>query len=216
MSRGIFITMEGGDGAGKSTQIKNIKEYFEEKGYDVVVTREPGGTSISEKLREILLDKENSEMEPVTEMLIYAAGRAQIVRELIVPAVEGGSVVICDRFVDSSIAYQAYGRELGDQVALVNSYATAGLEPDITFFMDIDPELGRTRIGTGRKAYDRLELEKMDFHRRVYEGYIRLWEENRDRIVRIDASQPVEAVSADIHAALDRFLEAAGLQTAVR
>ena len=125
--RGLFITIEGGDGAGKSTQIDNITRFFEERGLVVVHTREPGGTPISEKLRDILLDKNNIEMEPVTEMLIYAASRAQLVREEIIPALERGEVVICDRYVDSSIAYQGYGRGLGDMVAEVNARATGGL-----------------------------------------------------------------------------------------
>ena len=140
--RGLFITIEGGDGAGKSTQIENISRFFEEKGLVVMHTREPGGTAISEKLREILLDKDNKEMEAVTEMLIYAASRAQHVREKVMPALERGEIVICDRFVDSSVAYQAYGRGLGDMVAEVNSHATGGLEPDITFWLDIDRESG--------------------------------------------------------------------------
>ena len=117
--RGLFITLEGGDGAGKSTQIRNIEKFFAEKGLVVVHTREPGGTVISEKLRDILLDSHNTEMSPVTEMMIYAASRAQNVREFIMPALERGEIVICDRFVDSSIAYQAYGRGLGDMVAEV-------------------------------------------------------------------------------------------------
>lgn len=203
--RGIFITLEGGDGAGKSTQIDNITRFFEERNLVVVHTREPGGTSISEKLRDILLDRDNSEMEAVTEMLIYAASRAQHVREKIIPALERGEIVICDRYVDSSIAYQAYGRELGDMVAAVNSYATGGLTPDITFWMDIDPEAGKARASKAGEL-DRLEVEKMDFHYRVYDGYRRMAEQDPARIKRIDATRSVDEIREQIYGELEELL----------
>ncbi|MBQ0040917.1 MAG: dTMP kinase [Clostridiales bacterium] len=206
MTKGIFISLEGGDGAGKSTQMNNIEKYFNERGYSCVRTREPGGTSIGEKLREILLDPENSGMESVTEMMIYAAARAQIVREFIRPALERGEVVICDRFVDSSIAYQTYGRELGDMVKIVNSYAVDGLMPDITFWMDINPEAGRERIGTREDStLDRLEREKMDFHYRVYDGYRSLCEAEPDRVKRIDATRTIEEMKDEIYGYLDEL-----------
>ena len=208
--RGLFITLEGGDGAGKSTQIRNIERFFTEKGLVVVHTREPGGTGISEKLRDILLDKNNSEMEAVTEMLIYAASRSQHVREKIVPALEEGKVVICDRYVDSSVAYQAYGRELGDMVADVNSYATGGLSPDITFWLDIDPEAGRARAAKAGEL-DRLELEKSDFHYRVYDGYRSLAEREPGRVKRIDASDTVENICRDIYSYLETLCEERGI-----
>lgn len=206
MARGIFITLEGGDGAGKSTQMNNIEKYFSERGYSCIRTREPGGTPIGEKLREILLDKENAEMEPVTEMMIYAASRAQHVREFIRPAIAEGKVVICDRFVDSSIAYQQYGRELGMQVTDVNNIAIDGLLPDITFWMDINPEAGRERIGKREDSeLDRLESEKMDFHQRVYEGYKLLCEQKADRIKRIDATRSIEEMKDEIYGYLDEL-----------
>ena len=208
--KGLFISLEGGDGAGKSTQIRNIERFFEEKGLVVVHTREPGGTPIGEKLRDILLDRENAEMDAVTEMLIYAASRAQHVSERIMPALEEGSVVICDRFTDSSIAYQAYGRGLGDQVAEVNRRATGGLEPDITFWLDIDPYIGRQRAGSEGEL-DRLETEKMDFHCRVREGYRELTEKHPDRIKRIDASKTIEEMRADIYACLEELCRSRGL-----
>ena len=211
MMKGLFITLEGGDGAGKSTQIRNIERFFEEKGLLVVHTREPGGTAIGEKLREILLDRENSEMDAVTEMLIYAAARAQHVREFIVPLLEEGRVVICDRFTDSSVAYQGYGRELGEQVAEVNMRATGGLVPDITFWLDIDPETGRRRAGNTGEL-DRLELERTDFHSRVREGYRELTERYPDRIKRIDASKTIEEMREDIYAGLEKLCEARGIQ----
>ena len=208
--RGLFITLEGGDGAGKSTQIRNIKSFYEMKGLVVVHTREPGGTQISEKLRDILLDSHNTEMDAVTEMLIYAASRAQHVRELVKPALDEGSVVICDRFLDSSIAYQAYGRGLGDMVKIVNSYATDGLTPDITFWMDIDPDAGKERVSK-MGDFDRLEMEASDFHYRVYEGYKAIAQSEPDRIKRIDASRSVEEISAEIIKYLEEICKKRGI-----
>lgn len=208
--RGLFITLEGGDGAGKSTQIRNIERFFDEKGLVVVHTREPGGTPISEKLRNILLDNSNTEMADVTEMMIYAASRAQNVREFILPALERGEIVICDRFVDSSIAYQAYGRELGDMVGIVNHYATGGLTPDITFWLDIDPQAGKMRAAKAGDL-DRLELEQMDFHYRVYDGYKRLAEDDPGRVKRIDASDTVDNIKDAIYAHLEELCRARGI-----
>ncbi len=208
--RGLFITLEGGDGAGKSTQIKNIKSFFEKKGLVVVHTREPGGTPISEKLRDILLDSNNREMEAVTEMLIYAAARAQHVRELVMPQLEKGSIVICDRFLDSSIAYQTYGRKLGDMVEIVNGYATDGLTPDLTFWMDIDPDAGKERVSK-MGDFDRLEMEERDFHYRVYDGYKKIAENNPERVKRIDATHSVEEISEEIVNYLEEICEKRGL-----
>ena len=208
--KGLFITLEGGDGAGKSTQIRNIERFFRRKGLVVVHTREPGGTPISEKLRNILLDNENSEMDPVTEMMIYAASRAQNVREKILPAIERGDIVICDRFVDSSVAYQAYGRQLGGMVEEVNRHATGGLVPDITFWMDIDPEAGKARAAKAGDL-DRLELEKMDFHYRVYEGYRRIAEKDPDRVKRIDAADTVDNIRDHIYECLEELCRSKGI-----
>ena len=208
--RGLFITLEGGDGAGKSTQIRNIERFFAEKGLIVVHTREPGGTPISEKLRDILLDNHNSEMSPVTEMMIYAAARAQNVRENVIPALERGDVVICDRFVDSSVAYQAYGRGLGDMVSEVNKYATGGLSPDITFWLDIDPQAGRARAAKVGEL-DRLETEEMEFHYRVYEGYRKIAEREPERVKRIDASETVDAIRDNIYKYLDELCRSRGI-----
>ena len=137
MKRGLFITVEGADGSGKSTQIEFICEYLERKNIDYIFTREPGGTPISEKIRAIILDKDNSEMDPVAEALLYAASKAQHVNQLIGLALERGKVVICDRFVDSSIAYQGYGRSLGELVSVINSYAIGKYMPDITFLFEL-------------------------------------------------------------------------------
>ena len=206
MREGIFITIEGGDGAGKSTQMDNIEKYFTQRGYECIRTREPGGTEIGEKIRDILLDPANHEMSAVTEMMLYASSRAQHVRELIRPAVESGKVVICDRYVDSSVAYQTYGRDLGDMVQAVNKYAVDGMMPDITFWMDIDPESGRERIGKREDStLDRLEREKIDFHYKVYDGYKRICELEPNRVKRIDATKSIEEIRDEIYGHLDEL-----------
>ena len=146
MKKGLFITIEGPDGSGKSTQIEKLRVYLEKKGYKAILTREPGGTEISEKIRNIILDKNNKEMNNMTEALLYAASRAQHVAEVIKPALEMGETVICDRFIDSSIAYQGYGRGIGEPVRVINEYAVAGCMPDITFLLKLDPRIGKGRI----------------------------------------------------------------------
>ena len=208
--RGLFITLEGGDGAGKSTQIRNIEQFFLDRGLTVTHTREPGGPAISEKLRAILLDTQNAEMDPVTEMLIYAAARAQNVREVVVPAIERGEIVICDRFVDSSIAYQAFGRELGSMVAEVNSHATGGLVPDLTIWLDIDPEMGKTRAAKHNKP-DRLELEPTDFHSKVRAGYRHIAETEPERFRRVDASGSIDEIKNEIYGYLRTLCEEKGI-----
>ena len=197
MAKGLFISFEGADGCGKTTQAKLFAEYLRQKGYDVVLTREPGGTPISEKIRNIILDPQCKEEDPKTEMLLFAAARAQHVAELIRPSVNAGKIVICDRFVDSSIAYQGYARGLGEQVEIVNSYAVDGCFPDITFFFDISPELARARNAQTDKA-DRLELEKNEFHRKVYEGFVQLAGKYKDRYVVIDASGSIEDIQSKL------------------
>ncbi len=203
MNRGIFISIEGSDGSGKSTQLSYIREYFQNNGMDAVFTREPGGTAIGEKIRAMILDPENEEMCPLTEAMLYAASRAQHVRQLIIPTLESGRHVVCDRFVDSSIAYQGYGRELGDCVAVINGFAVDRCMPDYTFFLDLDPAVGRGRIKSA--DFDRLEKEKMTFHQRVYDGYVKLIGEDSGRFIRIDASKSVEEVRREIYAHLDRI-----------
>lgn len=205
ITRGYFITVEGSDGVGKSTQIHNIENYFLKLGYEVQLTREPGGTRIGDKLRDILLDVSNDEMNEMTEMLIYAASRAQHIKELIEPSLKKGKIVISDRYIDSSIAYQGYGRRLGeDAVKIVNEYASFGLIPDLTFWLDLDPELGRKRILSRSiiqdkdVTFDRIELEKNDFHNRVREGYKEIARKNPERVHRIDASLKADEVWEEI------------------
>ena len=203
MKNGLFISIEGPDGSGKSTQIEVLRKYFEKQGIDVLLTREPGGTPISEKIREIILDKNNMEMDDMTEALLYAASRAQHVAEVIKPALAAGKIVICDRFIDSSIAYQGYGRELGDCVRVINEYAVRGCIPDMTFLMKMDPKVGKERISESEQ--DRLEQEKLDFHRRVFDGYIEM-EERFDRNIGIDAERSIDEISADIISHIERII----------
>lgn len=204
--RGKFITVEGTDGAGKSTQIELLVKYLQNNGFEVVVTREPGGTSISEKIREIILDVENSEMSDITEALLYAASRAQHINQKIKPAVESGKVVICDRFVDSSIAYQGYARGLDmSLIEDVNMYAVDGMIPDATLFFDIKPEIGIARK-KNVQSLDRIEKEALDFHYKVYNGYKELLEKYPQRIKRIDAEKDVEEVHAQVVEVLKEIL----------
>ncbi len=205
--RGIFISVEGGDGAGKSTQLANIKQYMEERNISAVFTREPGGTEIAEKIRDIILDPANEGMEDLTEALLYAASRAEHVRKVIAPALEDGLVVVCDRFVDSSIAYQGYGRGLGKVVEMINEPAVNGYIPDLTIFLDLEPEVAMGRISN--RGHDRLETEAADFHERVHQGYLDMIakeeEEGIFRIARIPADRLAGDIKSDIYAELDQI-----------
>ena len=193
--QGIFITMEGPDGAGKTTQIELLKDYLNKKGYDVLITRDPGGNAVSEAIREVILNKDFTEMGYMTELLLYAAARAQLVKENIKPALSAGKAVIADRFVDSSAVYQGIGRGLGiDTVYKVNEFALQGILPDMTFLMDLDAEL------------DRMEQESLEFHKKVVEGYRCLAEMNPDRIVKVDAALPKEAIHDIIISYVEKWL----------
>jgi len=183
---GLFISFEGNDGSGKTTQIHELAHWLRGKGKTVVVHREPGGTPIGEQVRHILLDNNNVEMSPVTEMLLYASSRAQLVASVIEPAMMSGDVIICDRFVDSSYAYQGFGRQLGlETVRSANQAAIGQWLPDITFFLDLDADTSMERRNASGHAADRLENEEMSFHRRVYEGYHFLCKESAGRIKQI-------------------------------
>ena len=205
--KGLFISIEGPDGSGKSTQIEYIKKFFAQKNIDIVFTREPGGTAIGERIRDIILDNNFKEMDYMTEAMLYAASRAQHVAQVIRPALLEGKVVVCDRFVDSSIAYQGYGRHLGEAVAVINGYAVAECMPDITFLLKVDPTIGKNRIKENRDTEDRLEHEKMAFHREVYNGYLELERKNADRIVGIDASLGIEEIRDEIYRKLEEILK---------
>lgn len=194
MKKGLFITMEGPDGSGKSTQIALLKEYLEGEGYEVLITREPGGTVISEAIREIILNKEYTEMSSVTEMLLYASARAQLIAELVGPAIDNGKAVISDRFVDSSLVYQGMARGLGvDTVYEVNKLAIGKYMPDVTFLLDLPAEVGISRK-KDQKELDRMELESLDFHRKVAEGYRQMAEKFPKRIKTIDATLPIDEI----------------------
>lgn len=204
--RGLFISVEGTDGAGKSTQIELLLKYLKGRGCDYVFTREPGGTYISEKIRNIILDTDNEGMTAETEALLYAASRAQHVREKIIPAVNAGKTVICDRYVDSSIVYQGVGRRLGrESVKIINDFATGGFMPDLTLFFDLPAEESvKRRKSTG--SLDRIEKEDITFHKSIYDGYSVLADENPKRIKRIDASKSVEEVHKEVLKALEGLI----------
>ena len=203
--KGIFISFEGPDGSGKSTQVKLLAEYCKNKGIDVVLTREPGGTPISENIRNLILDPKNGEMSAQTEALLYAASRAQHVEQLIKPALATGKVVLCDRFMDSSIAYQGYGRGLGDDVRKINEFAIDGVQPDLTFFLDIAPEEGMRRVKSNGYL-DRMEQESILFHNKVYQGYLALCEIYKNRFVRLDATKAASEIHKDIVENLEKYV----------
>ena len=192
--KGIFITMEGPDGAGKTTQIRKLSEALQDKGSEVIITREPGGTAISEAIRGILLDPEHKEMKSSTELLLYAAARAQLVAEVIGPAVDAGKAVISDRFVDSSVVYQGIARGLGvETVYEVNRPAIGKYMPDVTILLDLPAEIGIARK-KDQAELDRMEQESLDFHRKVAEGYRTLAKRDPERIKTIDATLPVDTI----------------------
>ncbi|NLJ33228.1 MAG: dTMP kinase [Firmicutes bacterium] len=197
--KGIFLTIEGLDGAGKTTQLGLLRDWFWEKGYDPLFTREPGGTRLGDGVRELLLSREYTGLVPLTEAFLYAASRAQLVAEVIVPALKAGRPVVCDRFVDSSIAYQGYGRGLPrDFLEGINRRATGDLEPHLTLLLDLNPALRLRRLAQEGVPRDRLEVEGDAFYTRVREGYLSLARENPRRIKVISAQQSVQAVHGQI------------------
>lgn len=206
--KGLFISFEGNDGSGKTTQIRLLSQWFESFGRAVLQLREPGGTPIGERVRDILLDNASRGMEPVTEMLLYAASRAQLMRTVIMPALDRGDVVICDRFVDSSYAYQGYGRKLGlEAVQAANRMAIDGRMPHITFFLDLDADTSMARRNASGMKADRLENEEMAFHRRVHEGYLSLCAASADRIKRIQIMNgPVQRTQEDVALEIRGFM----------
>lgn len=208
MSKGYFITIEGNEGAGKSTVATMIEADLRDRGLEVVATREPGGISIAEQIRAIVLDNKNTTMDGRTEALLYAAARRQHYVEKIVPALESGKTILCDRFIDSSLAYQGYARGLGiEEVWSINAFAIGGHMPDLTIYLDVDPEVGIERIHAhGSREINRLDMESLSFHTRVREGYLKVLAQFPDRIKRVDANPDIEAVMAQIRSVLDDFL----------
>ena len=193
MMKGLFITFEGGECSGKTTIIKTLCKVLEEKGISYISTREPGGIDIAEQIRSIILDVNNKAMTEETEALLYAASRMQHLKERVIPALERGDIVICDRFLDSSLAYQGYARKLGvDSILKINHFALDHL-PDLTLFIDVKPEVALKRLGNRNKS-DRLDLEELEFHQNVYDGYHQVCQMYPNRIRRIDGNRELEVI----------------------
>ena len=204
--KGLFIVMEGPDGSGKTTQINLLEQYLKEAGYECLITREPGGTVIGEEVRELILNPEYKEMSPVTEMLLYAASRAQLVHEIIGPALEAGRIVISDRFVDSSIVYQGIARNLGiSTVAAVNAPGIGIYRPDGIFFIDLSEAEG-IRRKKNQKKLDRMEQESIDFHHLVSEGYRKVLAE-RPEVIKIDGGKDIDVIQKKIRNHVDELLK---------
>ncbi|MEG2424948.1 dTMP kinase [Glutamicibacter sp.] len=201
-TRGLFIVFEGGDGAGKSTQVALAQQWLESRGAKVTTTREPGGTQISEELRSLVLEHGHGEIDARTEALIYSAARAAHVQQVISPALDAGTHIICDRFVDSSLAYQGMGRALGfDAVASINDFATGGLKPDATIILDISAAQGRARriaASGGVEDSDRLESEPDDFHERIRNAFLDLAARDPQRYLVLDATASVEQLQQSV------------------
>jgi dTMP kinase len=204
MKKGIFITFEGPDGAGKTTIIRMLAERFK----NTLLTREPGGIDIAEQIRSVILAKENTKMDARTEALLYAAARRQHLVEKVKPALAEGKMVLCDRFVDSSLAYQGYARGLGvDEVFGINQFAIGDMMPELTLYFDIDPELGLGRISKNQgREVNRLDLESLAFHQKVHEGYQLLLKRFPERMVKIDASKGIGEVLQDAVTIIDNYL----------
>ncbi len=198
LKKGIFISFEGIEGTGKTTQARLLSERLVEKGYEVILTQEPGGTVIGNRIREILLLPEHKEMSYMTELLLYNAARAQHLSEKIIPALNEGKVVITDRFTDSTVAYQGYGRGIDISLVMsIDSIATGGIKPHLTILFDLDVEVGLKR-NRGINKVDRLELEDIEFHKKVREGYLKIAEAEPDRIKTVDTSLPLKDVSENV------------------
>lgn len=198
-----FITFEGPEGSGKSTVIKEIYEYLR-ASRDVLMTREPGGIPVSEKIRDIVL---NDDMDSRTEALLFAASRSQHLVEKVLPALQSGKLVLCDRFIDSSLVYQGYARDIGiDKIRKINEFAIRGRMPDLTIYLKVDAETGLTRISDNKRDANRLDEESIGFHNKVVLGYNELSENNPDRIKVIDASQSLDKVIQDVIIQIDKFL----------
>ena len=207
-----LITLEGVEGSGKSTLIQYLKELIEGIGKKVIVTREPGGIEISEQIRSVILDTENTKMDGRTEALLYAAARRQHLVERIIPALKEGNVVLCDRFIDSSLAYQGYARGLGiDEVLSINEFAIGSFMPNLTLYLDLDPQIGLSRIRKNKgREVNRLDLEEISFHLKVREGYEEVIKRFPDRIVRVDANQELDKVFLDTKQILLEKLKSEG------
>ncbi len=202
--KGFFISFEGTEGSGKTSIIRQVAKHFSQSGIKVLVTREPGGIRIAEKIRDILLDKSHTEMDARTEALLFAASRRQHLVEKILPAIENQELVLCDRFVDSSLVYQGIARNLGiEEVYAINRFAIGDVLPDLTLFIDVRPEVGLARVfKTPNREINRLDLEKQEFHKTIYAGYLELIERYPGRIKQIAGEDSIEVVSGRVIAAI--------------
>lgn len=209
MVKGYFFSVEGCEGAGKSSLITLVSQYLISRGHEVITTREPGGIAIAEQIRSVILDRMNTKMDGRTEALLYAAARRQHYVEKIAPSIEEGHIIICDRFIDSSLAYQGYARGLGiDEVLSINEFAIEKVFPDLTIYLDVDPEEGLRRIHEhANREINRLDLESLAFHRKVREGYLELIERFPTRIVKVNANMNRDEVFTEVKQVLDRFLD---------
>jgi len=200
MQNGCFIVFEGGEGSGKSTILEKIYNWMIEEKKQCIKTREPGGIKISEQIREVILNAENIKMDGRTEALLYAAARRQHLVEKVIPALKEGKIVLCDRFIDSSLAYQGFARGLGiEEIYKINEFAIDGCMPNISILFDIEPAVGLDRINKDKdREINRIDLEKIDFHNRVREGYNEIFETSKGRMIKIDASKTIEQVYEDV------------------
>lgn len=198
---GVFITVEGGEGCGKSTVLNIVVNRLKSEGYDVVVTREPGGIDISEQIRNVILDVKNVKMDKITEALLYVAARRQHVVEKLEPLLHEGKIVISDRFVDSNLVYQGYARGVGiDTIWEMNKFALGSCIPELTVLFDLDPVIGQQRINANKnREVNRLDNEKIEFHNKIREGYLEVAKKYSDRIKVVDANRTIEEVSEDVY-----------------
>ena len=213
---GLFVTFEGGEGSGKTTQLKALLAHLRAAGRDAIETRDPGGTPIGKQIRELLLDRENTRMTAMAELFLYEASRAQLVDEVIRPALRQGRVILCDRFTDSTLAYQVHGRGLDrDLILRLNDLATGGLQAHLTLFLDLSPEVGlaraRERLAHPRTRRDRIEEEVLDFHQRVREGYQAIAAAEPERVTVLDASRGILELGAEIRRRVEALLPPSAL-----
>lgn len=207
----MFITLEGPDGSGKTTQIRLLYDALVATEYDVLLTREPGGTAIGDQIRVVLHDIENTDIVPETEILLYSASRAQLVGQVIRPALAAGTIVLCDRYADSTMAYQGYGRGLSlEALTAITAFATGGLKPDLTLFLDLEPEIGLTRRKASGQEWNRMDRQTLDFYRLTRRGYYTLAEMEPERWVSIDASGSITEVATAVWATVQRRLNLQG------